>query len=145
MKVNNKIISSNDSKEIAIMVSYEITVKPSLFGLAVGTDVGLKEGTDDGLGVGSADGAFDGFEVGTDVGRNEGEEEGAFDGFEGEIDIVGADDGFAVGANVGVDGATVGGNFRLVGFFDLFATGAPVWVRLETGAFVGFILSANKF
>ena len=126
-------------------VSHEITVKPSLFGLEVGTDVGLKEGTPDGLGVGLADGAFDGFEVGADVGRKEGEEEGARDGFVGEIDIVGADDGFAVGTNVGVDGATVGGNFLLVGFFVLFETGAPVWVRLETGAFVGFILSANKF
>ena len=50
----------------------------------------------------------------------EGEEEGALVGFVGDIDIVGADDGFAVGTDVGLDGVAVGGNFRLVGFFVLF-------------------------
>ena len=50
----------------------------------------------------------------------EGEEEGALVGFEGDIDTVGADDGFAVGTDVGLDGVAVGGNFRLVGFLVLF-------------------------
>ena len=94
---------------------------------------------------GEKEGADDGFEVGIDVGLKEGEEEGALVGFEGDIDIVGADDGFAVGTDVGLDGVAVGGNFRLVGFFVLFSTGAFVRVFLETGAFVGFAPSANKF
>ena len=58
MTIINKYISSNNEERIsrfaifAIFASYDITVKRSLFGLAVGTDDGLEEGTGDGFGVG---------------------------------------------------------------------------------------------